>query len=85
MYYTKVKILKSLFSFTLRLLSRERTLIDCLPYTVSKLPSNLCMPILIFFPNWQLNNNQPQKHGYPPEEIRENAIRSEKFRYIYNF
>ena len=42
MYCTKAKILKSLFPFTLRLLSRERTLTGCLPYTVSKLPSNLC-------------------------------------------
>ena len=41
MYYTKAKILKSLFPFTQPLLNRERTLIGRLSCTISKLPSNL--------------------------------------------
>ena len=32
-----------------------------------------------------MNNIQSQKYGYPPKAIEENAIRSEKFRDIYNF
>ena len=32
-----------------------------------------------------MNNAQSQKYGYPPETIEENAIRSEKFRDIYDF
>ena len=32
-----------------------------------------------------MNNVQSQKYGYPPETIEENAIRSEKFRDIYDF
>ena len=60
MYYTKAKVLKSLFPFTLHLLNRERTLIGHLLYTVSRRPSNLGMlilPIFDFFPNWQSIKN----------------------------
>lgn len=32
-----------------------------------------------------MNNIQSQKYGYPPEAIKENATRSEKFRDIYDF
>ena len=32
-----------------------------------------------------MNNIQPLKYGYPPEAIEENAIRSKKFREIYDF
>ena len=49
MYYTKVRILKSLFSFTHPLLNREKTLIGHLSCSVSKLPSNLCMLIFLIF------------------------------------
>ena len=45
----KAEILISLFPFTHPLLNREKTLIGRLPSTVSKLPSNLCMPILLMF------------------------------------
>ena len=49
MYYTKAKILESLFPFTHPFLNRERTLIGRLPSAVSKLPSNLCMLVLLIF------------------------------------
>ena len=32
-----------------------------------------------------MNNIQSQKYGYPPEAIEENAVRSEKFRNVYDF
>ena len=32
-----------------------------------------------------MNNIQSRKYGYPPKVIAENAVRSEKFRDIYNF
>ena len=32
-----------------------------------------------------MNNIQSQKYGYPPEAIEENAVKSEKFREIYDF
>ena len=32
-----------------------------------------------------MNNIQSLKYGYPPEAIEENAIRSDKFRDIYDF
>ena len=32
-----------------------------------------------------MNNIRSQKYGYPPKRIEKNAIRSEKFRKIYDF
>ena len=32
-----------------------------------------------------MNNIQSQKYGYSPEAIEENAVKSEKFREIYDF
>ena len=49
MFYTKTKILKSLFPLTLRFLSRERTLVGPLLYTVLRCSSNLYMLILLIF------------------------------------
>lgn len=57
MYFTKAKILKSVFLFTLHLLSREMVLISCLPYTVSKHLLNLCMLTFDCFSNQQSIQN----------------------------
>ena len=32
-----------------------------------------------------MNKIQSQKYGYPPKQIKENAIKSEKYRDIHNF